>query len=495
MDEFLEELKSGEIQFRDRWQFELKSDYSPRSSEKTCQYTQEFYFFIPNSLQITQDTYSKEDFYKDLTNLIRYKTPVTAMNRLIDSQYEESPLYRLDQLAKLPASAKTTLEIQNEIKLLGNVFRSSLRAEIQKILELAYPPQKAVETLCEQIIQFRKVLRTTIDPLKAAGELQEPIEYLDEFVGNSVDYYLTGLLDQFQMHHSPVSKEMEDRISDLIIQEAEYRKQTHHASIEFSESLERDEHILYRIGLLKKYFVDSLLLRVDRESIQEQYGTLISGFSTASATLVYLLLFIWQGQWFVINSLPFVVITVAAYVLKDRLKEVLKSLSYQRALGYFSDYTTKILSPEEEVIGELKESFAFVDEEHIPEEIRTIRNFEFHAMLKSFKRPEQVIYFKRLIKIYPSLGNQNPHFSSLNISLRLNLQKYLGKASDPFHSYLSLDKISKKVLKLRLPKVYHINVILKNQFYDDSGLPVKELQKFRIIIDKNGIKNIEQIRT
>lgn len=484
MDEFLEDLKSGEIRFRDRWQFELKSEFSPNATTHENSYTQEFYFFIPNSLQITSKTYSREDFYKDLTNLIRYKTPIIPLKDFIDA-----PLFQLNALEE-PS------KLQTELKLMGNVFKSSLRREIQNILSFSLPPEEEVRNLCNDIEHFRKAFLQlpTVCKFDKSPELTETYGYLDEFIGTSIDYYLTGLLDQFRTHHSPVPASIEDNLCKIILQENEHKEKTHHALLQFSSDTARDEQILYRLSLLKKYFLDALLLRVDRISVQERFGTVISSFSAAIAMLVYVLLFVWQGQWFVINSLPFVVITVAAYVLKDRLKEGLKALSYKRAFSYFSDFSTKILSPQDEVIGELKESFIFVDEEQIPEDIRKIRNFDFHAMLKSFKRPEQVFYFKRIVKTYLPENKKLDRLKSLTISLRYNLQDYLEKASDPYHSFSTLDKSTRTILKLRLPKVYHLNVILKNQYLDDLGQKVVELQKFRIIIDKNGIKNIEQIR-
>lgn len=463
MDEFLEDLKSGEIQFRDRWQFELKSEFALRKG--TSSYTQEFYFFIPNDLQITPETYSREDFYKDLTNLIRYKTP----------------LIPLEQLCKEDVFAET----ESGLKLLGNIFRSSLRREIQNILNFSSPPEREIQILCKQIKQFRNHLEKHLASLDKL-ELKLTGKYLDEFIGNSIDYYLTGLLDQFQTHHTPLSNTIEEEVIQIIVEETKNQKRAHFLEID------QDEHILYRSSLLKKYFLDALQLRVDRMSVKEKYGGWISAFSTAIAMFVYLLLFIWQGQRFVINSLPFIIITVSAYVLKDRLKEWLNSFPYRQAPWYFYDYRTKILSPQEEVIGVLKESVSFVNEEQIPEDIRKIRNFEFHAMIKTFKRPEQIIYFKRTINTYPP--KKELKLKSLNISLRYNLQDYLEKASDPHHIFTTLDPKTKTLLKIRLPKVYHLNVIMKNQFIDQENQVKIELKKFRIILNKNGIKNIEQIR-
>ena len=268
-----------------------------------------------------------------------------------------------------------------------------------------------------------------------------------------------------------------------------------HPLIRLHERGDHDDLVLYRSGLLKKFVMDALLLPVNRSSVQERYGTLIASFSAGIAMLLYLLLFIWQGSWVAINSALFVFISVVGYILKDRLKDALKTLSYQRAFRWFSDYTTEIKSPDEkQIIGELKESFAFVDAKGIPQEIRAIRHREFHTMLEDFKRPEHVIYFKRTVKIFsaPTTSGKK-RLSALNIILRFTIQGFLNKASSPYHTYVSLDPDTKNLIHMRLPKVYHINVILKNSYAGDDNLPVTELNKFRLIVDKNGIKNIEEV--
>src|ERR1700722_13915917 len=96
MDEtVLEDVETGKIHFRDKWQFELKSDLYPFSERKEDNLVQEFYFFIPNSLQINDQTYTKVQFYQDQTNLVRLKTPRFSFNELIDPLNAESPLTRL----------------------------------------------------------------------------------------------------------------------------------------------------------------------------------------------------------------------------------------------------------------------------------------------------------------------------------------------------------------------------------------------------------------
>lgn len=136
MDQFWEELETGEIHFRDKWQFELKSEFFPLPNHAKSEYTQEFYIFIPNSLQVNAETYSKEEFYQAQTSLIRFKTPEITLKELLNPLNLNSPLIKLKELLKLDLqSIKTLATAEWELKLFANIFRSSLRRELYQLMQ------------------------------------------------------------------------------------------------------------------------------------------------------------------------------------------------------------------------------------------------------------------------------------------------------------------------------------------------------------------------
>ncbi len=480
MDEFLEDLKSGEIQVRDRWQFELKSDFHPSPAAFENLYMQEFYFFIPNALQISNDSFSKTDFYKNLTNFVRYKTPELSLKELVDPSCEASPFNRIPELIQSHKKDK----IEQELKLIGNIFKSSVRNSVALIIHSKDHQEEKIFSLCSDI----QTLRKRFDEL---SKLIEPehvnTSYVDEFLSNTIDYYLTGLLNELRKPDCALSRQADNVLCHLILDEQHRisQKRSYRGTA---------EEILYRSGLLKKYVLDALLLPVNRASIQERYGSLIASLAAGIAMCAYLMLFVWQGSIFVINSLPFLLLTVAAYVLKDRLKEGLKSLSYQRAFYWFSDFETEVRSPTgENILGVMKEFFTFIESNKLPEEIRAMRDRDFHTVLETYKRPEQIIYFKRQVRMFTRHGENKSKLSALNILLRYNIFDFLDKAGDPYHDYLSLDPMTHTLTKTQLPKVYHLNVILKNRYLSTDNSPVSEIKKFRIIVDKNGIRQIEHV--
>ncbi|MGK5594630.1 MAG: hypothetical protein ACSNEK_04645 [Parachlamydiaceae bacterium] len=486
MNEFWQDLVSGEIQFRDKWQFELKSEFFPNSPSQESTYTQEFYIFIPNSLQVNEQVYPKEEFYKDQTNFIRYKTPKFTLSEIMDSKHHGSPLNRLKIMLE---TSQPVDHIEDELKLLGNIFRSSLRDQILAFLTSSTIDVDEVDQFCNEIEEFRKQFQSIQDQLittKHETKVVITFRHIDEFISSSIDYFLTGFLEEGRKRFLHAGAD--DRICNVIISEKKYREK-------IAPPSEAKDALLYRNGILKKFVMDALLLDTSRSSIQQKYGHYIGALSAGTAMLIYILLFVWHGQVFVMNSEPFIILTVLAYILKDRLKEDLKNISYQRALRWFSDYSIEIRSPnEKKIIGELRESFTFVDESSVSKEILKVRNKEFHTILAAVKRPEQVMYIKKIVKIFPDKSPLVKRRRALNVIFRFNIQDFLTKASDPIHDYTSLDPETKELLHTSLPKIYHINIILRNSFQNDKHERKIEIKKFRIIIDKDGIKSIEQVK-
>ena len=185
--------------------------------------------------------------------------------------------------------------------------------------------------------------------------------------------------------------------------------------------------------------------------------------------------------------------TVVVYILKDRIKEELRFLSYQKASQWFSDYQTEIFSQEDAVLGNLRESFYFIEEQKLPSEVLDMRNRQFHNILETIKRPEKVIYYKKEVNIKKKPKTLESRFYGLNIISRLDIHHFLTKCENPYHTYLNLNPESLKLTKVQLPRVYHINIILKNsKTLPDGGVDI-EWNKYRLIVDKNGIKRIEQV--
>ena len=107
---------------------EIKLEYKLEDLVKTNNYKIETYFFIPRELKINKSTYSKEDFYSDTKNYIRFMNPLFSLKQIADTKLKQAPLYSLHSIAKkYTKEKKYTEKIIKELKLTGTMVRARLR--------------------------------------------------------------------------------------------------------------------------------------------------------------------------------------------------------------------------------------------------------------------------------------------------------------------------------------------------------------------------------
>lgn len=504
MEKFTKELETGEIHQRDKWQFELKSEFFTHAKWKNNIYTQEIYLFIPNSLHVNEEFYSKQEFYQDETNFIRYKTPEFTLKELIDPGNKKSPLNRIATFSQQSPKIESRLIVEEELKLFGNIFRSSLRKQVRAIIHhLDDPPSperdneifREISLFCSELTKLRRIFLEMEDnflQLWTSLKEQSLFHYMDEFLSDTLNYYLIGLLDRLLNSNLSNKNAVNEAICFVLGEEKAHRTTLLNTFKSTIAEEKKNEYILYRSGLLNKFVIDALLLHTTRASVVARFRNIIGSIAAGVAMFFFFSLFVSQGSVLILNSTPFILLTVFLYIVKDRIKEWLQMLSYRQFAKWFSDYKTEIFSPDGKTsLGVMKEYVSFIKEKELSKDLLTIRNREFHVVLESFKRPEKVLYYKRKIILNPAKKKSNLRRHALNIIFRFNVRRFLEKADDPQQDYLTFDPDQKTFFHSTLPKVYHLNIILKNTFMEKSGLKIIELKKYRLILDKNGIKRVE----
>src|SRR5512139_3526370 len=117
----------------DRYQVELKLDYQLERGSET-HYRISTYIFVPRSLGITEQSYPKEELYRDIKNYIRIKTPEMSLRDLIED--DRSPLHTVHQLIQQPGwylDAGANSQLIHSLRLFGAMFKSSLREHLNLV--------------------------------------------------------------------------------------------------------------------------------------------------------------------------------------------------------------------------------------------------------------------------------------------------------------------------------------------------------------------------
>lgn len=500
IEEFWSELYEGEIIARDHMQFELKSEFIIHPHIKDNSYKQEIYLFIPSSLQINPETYPKIFFYLDETNLIRYKTPRITLQELTDRNYTLSPLAQLQKIVQDPKASFSFSTASDELKLFVAIFRSRIREEAHRLIKELDSNEREkikneIDSFCKKISDsthaFRK-LSEKIEKEPNFSQLIRHFRYADEFTSNAIEECLVMLLKHHDSLES-VSPQSHNIITQLIINEKLYRKRKNLGPKSSKAAQHASETVLYRQGLLNRFVLETLSLGHVRLASEEKHRHVIGAIAAGVAMTVYLALLAWKASTLVINSISFFFFAAFFYVIKDRIKEGFKTLYSKRAHHWFPDYSTEITNSSKIKVGKLTENFTFMEIGQLPKPILKIRNHRFHEELQALHRHETIIQYKREVTLNPAVLKKEERRRGVTIIFRFNIHRFLQKASNPLQTHMAFDTYTHEISEKLLPKVYHLNLIIRNSWMQEDMNPKIEIKAYRVVVDKNGIKRVEHI--
>lgn len=482
-ENFFEEYIGGRIIKHDRSQFEVKLNYNLDPQQKINRYKVSMYMFIPLALDITQETYTKQRFFHDIKSFIRFQNPKISIESLLEKNNPLSPFYQLN----IHLESKHDEKIIHELKLLACIIKSNLSNEIYKLShaevkkeELAFLV-KEIDTLAKAVSE----LRGKIISGDCATEVKEALRFADEYISIVIESNLTSLLE-----NAKLGREWEKEILKRVTSEQEYRKKTGYRHGNYKDD---DENILYHFGILKKYISNVLFLEVKDTKADEKSGNFVGAIAAGIAMVVFSLFAVISQTTFTINSLPFLLLLIIGYMIKDRIKELTKLYFGRKLARFFPDKSFHIYDPSfGDDIGLAKESMTFIKEDDVPEEIEQIRNKEHLSKIEEEGRPEAVIYYiKRISLKTKKITEMHKRVKDINDIIRFNIIEFLNKADEPS---LNMTVVSdNKLTKKRFAKVYHVNVVFKLNYKMPSGEEVSRYKRIRVVLDKLGIRRIEEV--
>lgn len=454
----------------DRFSIEFKVGFVTRRKTKKNDFTVGMWIFIPESLDITPSTYSKSDFYRDVKTNVRLITPNFILRDIVGGS--AIPLKNLTRAAAAMASDYTrtnTAEFAFQAKMFAAIVKSSLRDEYYYIRE-----QKRKDLLIDNyienlrdIIEAYMELKMTISTPSVGEEGQEAYDMSGDFLCAISSHFSLKLL-----------KDISD-IKSLARQKEELTALVRRINALAEERGYSCPTDVYKHGILKKYVESQLYLRVPKKRdgmlIEQAYYSLAAGLAMLFATMVA-----WAFQRRFGNlTWPLFIALIISYMMKDRIKELMRYYFAHRVSDKYFDNKAKISLKDHE-IGLMKEAVDFIPKQNVPDEIRNI--VKAHT-------GERVLLYRKAVHIdrEKMVENASYNYSGVNDIIRLQVNSFLHKMDNPQVPVNVLDE-SGKVKQVMCPKEYYLNIVL-SYTYDD----VQDFKQFRIILDRNGIKAIEEL--
>lgn len=488
----------------DKYQLEMKLDYALLEGKKTF-YKVSTYIFIPPSLGINPETYTKADFYRDVQNYIRLKTPTLILREF--TEHSASPLSNIQQIIATEnwtQDPKCKEQLINTLKLLSAMLKSSIREHfllIERRVTEATPDSKIslfILNLVEEFLgESRKITDTyrALYPAFNLPNVDEQVFSAYKFTDESLSLLVEeSATEMFQVVERYLKGKERDhflhKLSDRVKAETEHRRAYGYPSI--LREGDDNEAYLFRVSALKKYASSVLYLAnaVKREgtALEHFLFSLAAGLSMIFATVVA---FYFQYEYGTF-TLPVFVALVVGYMFKDRIKELGRSLSSRYLQNILYDHRIILRTQDGRYkLGVLREKMSFVKESDLPRPVLRARSRDTITDLNNEGQAESIIRYSKEIVLFTDTFRQifanAPQITGINDIMRYNIRSYLTKMDEPVRSRMYLDQ--GKVKEICCHKVYHLNFISRYRVL----LPQKEKihKHVRLVLDREGIRRIE----
>ena len=422
----------------DKFTLEFKVGFNTSKNQnllETNDFVMNTWIFVPNSLDINREKYTKDDFYRDLKSDVRFITPPYSLHDLATDPTLLPNQALAIECHETAADDGDTTNLIHALKMFCAIFKSATRNASQDIIRCGDAirqiddSRRFIEDITMVLHNFRKQ-RDELFTVAHDPKLEEAFDYADEFMSNILEQYTYRLRDALRLGHPEEYSQSEDRFRHTLETERAYRKRQGYLSVE-SNSESSNSRFVYRASLLKKFAESDLFLHSDKTKdtflIEQILYSAAAGVAMIFATVASFFFQQRYGNF----TFPFLVALVVSYMFKDRLKDWLRLLFAKRVSGRIFD-TKTVFHIKKKKIGWSKDSFDFIScDKLIPEVLAQRQRDKLFEQVSG--KDEKVILFRKKVRIWRSkLAKVSPFpLRGINDNIRFNITEFVRKMDDP----------------------------------------------------------------
>ncbi len=491
-------------------QLELKLAYGLEANKKRQRYLVESFIYVPRTLGVGSASYDSRRFFEDTSTFVRLKTPTVALEALAKTGRAErffEPIQSgLDGL--LSGRRMKTTPLVRQLKLLGTIYRAAIRDEGRmwqtQLEEVGHDEHHRQRDLASKLDRFADHLNAALARLRTAGErcvhaavppvVSETWGVVDEYAAIYAEEIATAIVATIDGIEGPADEltAARERLADIAIAEYRHRRELGYPS--YAIPGEPNEELPRRRRILKRIISSVLFLDTNSEEGGNIQRDLVAAVAAAAAMLFAILVAIWaQIEWGILST-TFVIIMVASYIIKDRIKDWGKRFLGRRLAKFMPDRVVRVRDPDSErVIGHCRESVSVVDPSRVAADLNELRHADHLSAVAEHGRPEAVIrYVKDVTLDSKRLTSALPGVDGLTDVMRFNFSHLRTRMDEPVETYRIVHPTHRTILEVPCARVYHINFILR--ITAGRGRSKRTVtERVRVIIDQSGIQRAESV--
>lgn len=465
---------------------EFKLGFSEKvHSGKPGDYAVNTWIFIPGSLDIDPETYGKDQFYRDIKSNFRLITPVFSLGEI--ARGDAVPVRMLneavDKLLTEP-SADNEAAFEYHIKMFAAIYKSALRNYSMDILNAGDPSaserlSEDMVTLAREILSaYRGVLNKICPSGTENGKYREFFLLGDEFMSRQTDMRTLKILNNIRFSKASPARM---QLYDLLGEERRHKSEMGFETFD-AEDPRKNSNLVYRYGMLKKYIESELYIRLKKKrdgfAIEQIYYSIAAGLAMIFATSIG---WIFQLRYGNITT-PLFIALVISYMLKDRIKDLMRYYFAHKRLNRYFDHKAHIKIKNQEV-GTIKEGVDFINDSNIPDEVLKLRLDGADTPFENRIFEERVLLYRKLVHIDHSRLNENASYpvKGINEIFRLHINRFTLKMDNPEIPVEAMPCDPDSDVT-EVQKYYRIHIVI--QLKDEDGM---EYRHFRVTMTRDGI--------
>ncbi len=510
-----------QVEVHDRQQLEIRFVYRMGVLAE-CDFDTDIYLFIPKNVGLSSANYPKQDFYNDVTALMRLDAAALPLELLADPRCVASPLHRLEaaavDLQKPGDRPPPSTSLATFARLFAHLQAEGARKELKHLREMLrpetaknYPEEylaevdRSLNRVRASLLAFRRcAARLRPFQLVAHRTLIDSLRLADEYMSLGLEERLAGLgalilEEASQYDGSGFAFRVRQKLAALAREEARHRRKWDLLCLDGSEEA-LPEYFIYRASMLKKVVQQALYL----DTRKAQGDTFIrNGVGAAGAAVAAIWALATQLPATVANlpinaKLTFFALAVVAYVTKDRIKALTNEYLVPKLRSF--DFVSRIRSSALTAIGlgmldtRLKEAMRFLRYDEVPEPIRQLRTER--RTVRAFEGPlnEEVIHYRKRLEVEEVEAEERlPEGYGIRDIVRFNVRHFLVRLDDPSDKMRYFDSDRDAFREAKVPKVYHLNLVIQVRRTADGKETVEHFDHWRIVINKEGIVRVEDV--
>jgi ABC-type multidrug transport system fused ATPase/permease subunit len=442
----------------DNLSFKISQQLLPLDNQRI-----DLYFSLPNEMGINPSTLNEEQyFYSSISSHCSYYSAQLHLplvrSRFISQQKGEQNDYRLNLNL---FSYQIKIAIDTDIKQLITL----------KLAEEIYP--QAVEVAEQAIALLKKLRRYTPPDQKFSPFFENADNYLSWHVEQS---FLKLLAKTPQSGDFTKERQF---LLELCRNENAYRIEKKYNS---ATTLSDPNRITNKMRLLQRLIEYGVVFKKKTRNLNTQLKRLVRGSVTAVIMAFVMMLVLNARSTFTEVTIALVALLGVIYGLREIFKEDLTRLIWrkiQQGLPKWQNLFTHTVNQSR--IATQTIWLEYLKEKHLPQAVHDL----FQKRRQQNKQAAQLLHFRSDTRVI--VKEFLPGYNEIQQQMVFNLTpfvRYLKKGEGRLYS-LENNKITSQAVERR----YQINLVLVQ-----SCKKSKQLQRFKITLNRSGIVNIEAMR-